>query len=331
MQETDQTKFAIGLSPFLTEEDTLESLDSFCKRNSHRIYHWYLSPPYSTWKFKEGKSLKDIRSRRKEFIAQLKVLKDNNQKIQLAINQPYFKYFSKFKWACWLGVILCILDWKLFYSKYIDIDSIVCIDSYVSTIKRFFPKTSLTCSFNSDLVSNRYKYISKFNTIVVGRQLLRNIDFLESIKKNHNLKIELLLNCACHPLCNFKCIDKQDSCYLLQKKLIRQKGVDWCVAYQSLLPSELRLYPEGLIDYYKISSRPSSLSWLEEEMDFYESKNYLYDLLPKIPLNEVWQRACSTNAISRVLLEECPNLNTVIEHKEELWKKALNTDVKPII
>lgn len=316
----ENIKFALGLSPLNYYNNNIESFDNFCKLNNDKIEHWYISHPY-TWRFKEIYTA-NLREQEENFKKQLLVIKNNNQKLQFALNTN-FDRLGVFE----IPVILFLaLDFKIKYEKYKKVDSVVCLGRYAKYIKWIFPKATFTYSFCNNIDKLNTRDLKYFDTIVIGRKYLKNIEFMRTLKDKYNLKIELLLNCACHSLCNYKCFD--DSCYKLQKSLIDSKGIDWCVATQSLIPSELNLYPDGLIDIYKLSTRPSTLEWMQAELDLYSGKKFLSDLDFSYFKPNFYKLICCTQAISDLLDDNIPNIDKVLEIKSEEWSNILKKDIR---
>ena len=112
------------------------------------------------------------------------------------------------------------------------------------------------------------------------------------------------------------------------KSLIDSKGIDWCVATQSLIPSELNLYPNGLIDIYKLSTRPSTLEWMQAELDLYSGKKFLSDLDFSYFKPNFYKLICCTQAISDLLDDNIPNIDKVLEIKSEEWSNILKKDIR---
>lgn len=315
-----EIKFALGLSPLNYYDNDIQSFDAFCKRNDNKIEHWYVGHPF-TWRFKEIFT-NNLREQEKNFKKQLSVIKKNNQKLQFALNTN----FDKLGILEYLVVIFLALDFKLRFEKYKKVDSVVCLGRYAKYIKPIFPNASFTYSFCNNMDKMNTKDFKYFDTIVIGRKYLKDIEFMKELKQRYGLKIELLLNCACHSLCNYKCFD--DSCYKLQETLLESKGIDWCVATQSLIPSELNLYPEGLIDLYKLSTRPSSLDWMQTELDLYSSKKYLSELDYSYFKPNFYKLICCTQAISNLLEDNIPNIDRVLELKSKEWSEILKKDTR---
>lgn len=311
-------KFAIGLSPISYYQNDLNSFKEFCHRNTSRIEHWYSSPPWTWWtkKIKLSGYLKE----RKAFKEQLKIIKEENQQFQLCANidlrSPILTFFY----------CLTFIWYKIVFEKYKKVDSLVCRAEYIPFLHRVFPKATITYSIQNDFAKTQLKNIEYCDTIVIGRKYLKNLNFIQKAREKYGLKIELLLNCACNFACSYSCFD--GSCESSQKKLIEKHGIDWCVAWQSLLPSELALYPEGSIDYYKISSRPSSLPWLESEMDLYSSGKSLSELPFRYDRPAFWGLVCCTNSIYQEIIKTVPDIDQVLEKKSWIWSQLLKKDVK---
>lgn len=147
---------------------------------------------------------------------------------------------------------------------------------------------------------------------------------MEKIKDKYNVKIELLLNNGCHFLCNKEC----DKCQFFQKKRLTQISFEQALAEQSLLPSELKLYPKELIDLYKISSRPSYSNYLDSVLQYYTSNISINELQKKIDLkkSQNWKLFCRLNPLFYENTKQDINIEKVIDYKYQIWKNILNTN-----
>lgn len=313
-------KFAIGLSPLEYYNNDLNSFDNFCKHNDNLIEHWYCSPPW-TWKFKKIKTT-NYKVQKKFFKQQLNIINSNNQKFQLALNMK----FKKFKALESLYIFIIAIVYKLLYEKYKKVDSIVCVGKSAKYLKIIFPYASFTYSFNNNLYKENPKNFKYYSTIVIGRKDIRNLSLMRDLKLKYKLNIELLLNCSCHSICNYNCFNGE--CEKLQDLLIRERGIDWCIAQQSVIPSELGLYPQGLISLYKLSTRPSSLDYMQEVLDIYSSQDYLSNLDYNYSSKKFWKYICATNALNKRLDDFKIDLNKILYIKSSLWSKELNKNVK---
>lgn len=310
-------KFAIGLSPLNYYNNDINAFDKFCKENDYRIEHWYSALP-CTWKSK-GIKFKSLREQKRNLKKQLTIIKNNNQKLQLAINVDIPSSFLR------LVFYIQIIIYKLFYEPYKKVDSIVTRDEYIPFLRKLFPDATLTYSIQNDFAKTKLKNLKYCDTIVIGRRYIKNLNFMRKIKEEYHIKIELLLNCACNFACTYRCFD--GSCESSQKQQIDANGIDKCVAWQSLVPSELKLYPEGLIDLYKLSTRPSSLEWMNLEMDLYSSEKSLSELNFNFYKPDFWKLVCCTNSISQEVEKRIPNVDTVLKLKSQIWSKLLHKKV----
>lgn len=310
-------KFAIGLNPLEYCNNSLDYFTEFVKKNNYRIQHWYTSPPM-TWCLKNV-TVQNKRAAKKNFKKQLQIIKENGQQIQLAINQDFRIPIVKQLFALFLLVYFI-----LFYSK---IDSVVTLDCYIPIFRFFFPKLFITYSTQNDFKYAREKCLKQCDAIVIGNKWIRSLSFMKKMKEKYGLKIELLLNCACHSLCDARCA-KGINCNSLQDVLIEKEGLNWCVAQQSIIPSELKYYPEGLVDFYKLSTRPAELSWIHEEMDLYEKEEHLPEIFSYCTPRDFWGRVCGTRALNRYFTQQMPSELRVVKIKNSLWSRLLKKDIK---
>lgn len=311
-------KFAIGLSSLNYYNNDLNAFDSFCKENDYRIDHWYVGLP-CTWKSK-GLKYRSLREQKKNLKKQLSIIKKNDQDLQLAINVDIENIFVL------IYYYIQILIYKFFYEKYKKVDSIVVRSEYIPFLKKLFPYATFSYSIQNDFALTKLKNLEYCDTIVIGRRYIKNLKFMRMIKEKYNIKIELLLNCACNFACSYHCYD--GSCESSQRQQIEKNGLETCIAWQSLVPSELKLYPEGLVDLYKISSRPSTLEWLQEEMDLYSSSKSLSELEFDYHKPGFWRLICCTNSISDVVAKEVPNVDKVLFLKSQIWSRLLGREVR---
>lgn len=314
---TPDKKFAIGLSPLNYYHNDLEAFDSFCKRNDYRIDHWYSSLPCA-WKRKEIKC-DNLKEQKKNLKKQLTVINANNQKLQLAINADISSPFIKTLYY------IEILLYKIFYEKYKKVDSLVASDEYIPFLRKVFPGIPISYSVQNIYSQTHLKNLKYCDTIVIGRKYLKNLKFIEEVKKKYSLKVELLLNCACNFACEYHCFN--GSCEKSQAQQIEKNGLEKCVAWQSLFPSELKLYPENLVDLYKLSTRPSSLEWMEEEMNLYSSNKSLSELDFNYHKPFFWKDICCTKSISSIFDKEIPRLDDVLLIKSQLWSHLLGKEI----
>lgn len=310
-------KFAIGLSPLNYYNNDISAFNKFCRENDYRIEHWYSALP-CTWRTK-GIEFKSLREQKRNLKKQLTIIKKNNQKLQLAINVdiPFFPLKILF--------YIQILIYKIFYEPYKKVNSIVARDEYIPFLRLLFPKATITYSIQNDFAKTKLKNLKYCDTIVIGRRYIKNLDFMKQVKEKYHVKIELLLNCACNFACNYHCFN--GSCEASQKQQIEANGIDKCVAWQSLIPSELKLYPEGLIDLYKLSTRPSSLEWMNFEMNLYSSEKSLSELNFNFYKPDFWMAVCCTNSISNEVKNNIPNVDNVLKLKSQLWTNLLHRKV----
>lgn len=311
-------KFAIGLSPLNYYDNDLNAFDEFCKKNDYRIAHWYSALP-CTWKSK-GIKFKSLREQKRNLKKQLAIISKNNQKLQLAINVDIPDLLVRSFY--YMEVIL----YKLFYEKYKKVDSIVCRAEYIPFLRKLFPYATFTYSIQNDFAKTKLKNLEYCDTIVIGRRYIKNLNFMRRVKEKYGVKIELLLNCACNFACTYHCFD--GSCESSQEDQVRKNGLEACVAWQSLFPSEINLYPEELVDLYKLSTRPSSLGWMEFEMDLYSSEKSLSELDFNYNKPSFWKHVCCTTSISNILDKQVPNLDKVLKIKSDIWSRLLYKNVK---
>lgn len=306
-------KFIIGL-PMMDIFGNFNELQYICDFYKDDIHTWYISPPFD-----------DIYKSRKYILSTLTI--QNINEIQKQIN--IIKQYSNLQLAL-NGFQLNNVDPQIVindYQKWLLLfqqpDSIVILDNLIPYFINL--NIPLTYSYNNNYSQTKLKNLSMCDTIVLGGKDLRNLSFIYKLKeKYNNIKIELLLNNGCHILCQKKC----NICSILQQKRLTQTNKYYALAEQSLLPSELKLYPPNIIDLYKISSRPITFNNLNNTLKFYKQKISINDLCKQIDLTNIynWYYFCRLSPILEAFdKNEVIDINQVIEYKYQIWTNILNT------
>lgn len=289
--ESTQKKFIVGLSQEMPG-DTFRDFEDICATYGQYIKYWYVSPPFG--KIYQSRSVDyDL----KNLLEKIKILRKYDQKIQLALNTEVSPEELK----------AGFYSFKKFFG---EVDSIVTLAQYIPLLKD--ENIPITYSFNN--LKFDINLMKDCEAAVVGRRYLRDLKTIKKLKQE-GIKIELLVNNGCHYYCNRECtLD----CVRLQKKRIQEKGLMYCLAEQSLLPEELNFYPEELIDYIKISSRPSWLEYLRICLEDYINKSSSQNLLN---INN-WHYYCRLRPLLDSFKAEEINLREIMSIKKELWQKA---------
>ena len=142
----------------------------------------------------------------------------------------------------------------------------------------------LVCSYNEAITSREHLMrvldSDLFESIVLGGRFLRDVDCFKLIKK-YGKKTILMLNTGCCMNCASFCkIRNQNYCINLFNKNATEFGVEMMYAMQSIFPEEIKDYyqPLGIIDTYKLASRPISCDELDRLLSSYielSSREYI--------------------------------------------------------
>ena len=293
---------------------TWQQLEQICNNYQKYINTWYISPPFN-YSYASRKGVLAIPTSKNinEIQSQLTIIKQYNQLIQLALNSLPLKKMDS-------SIILN--DFQMWNILFHQPDSIVLLDELIPSFLNF--NIPLTYSYNNNYSQTKLKNLKFCNTIVLGNRNLRNINFMYKIKEKYNIKIELLLNNGCHFLCQNNC----SICIPLQNKRLTQINKYQALAEQSLLPSELKLFPNNLIDLYKISSRPCSFLHLDNVLHCYINQPNFQELNMALNLTHInnWNLFCRLQPIlDQFKNDEEINIDQVLEYKYQIWKNILGT------
>lgn len=259
-------KFTFGISPFKYLK--FEDLEVILKEFSPFISSVYASPPINNSDFHSRSQIIDsIRENPKlesyNFSRQLDVLKKFDIKFTLAINSGSLDTIN----LNIASVIKKFID----YFEYIP-EEVVTLSKFGDDIKNNFPDMTVVYSYNNAFTSSKQidNIPNSFDRVVVGNSLIHKLSDIEKVKER-GFDVEYLLNNGCIEGCSF-CRNEKNKCTeeLFDKKLKTQDVKD-LYADASVFPSELHdhLSKLGFIDLFKISSRPSTKSYLYNVLDGY--------------------------------------------------------------
>lgn len=142
----------------------------------------------------------------------------------------------------------------------------------------------MICSYN-EAITNRGHLLKVldsglFQTVVLGGRFLRDLEVFELIK-GRGIKTVLMLNTGCCMNCASFCkVRNQNYCRDLFNNNAAQMGVEAMYAAQSIFPEEIKDYylPSGMIDIFKLASRPIDGEELDTLIESYvslDSKSYI--------------------------------------------------------
>ena len=312
-------KFVIGLGP-LTDYSSVKELDYFLRVYQKKIAICYIAAPFKP-SLKDGKSTYVHYSEQaaQELQTELNLLRKYQIPIQLCVNntQPYILTKSVLKSA------------QFFKEHFLVPDSMVITDKFIPAFLQKFPEIPLTYSYNNNLEKANLNNLKACDTVVIGDKRLRAIVFMQNLKQRYSLKIELLVNCGCHIKCNKHC-HFFNQCYRRQNQLISQKGLEWCLAQQSLFPTELNLYPDGLIDLIKLSTRNKmSLTQIASLIEIYDRRPEIQKIKDlNLELGHNWGYFIGIKPLTD-LAEHAQqiNLEEILRIKSQIWSNILQRPV----
>lgn len=313
-------KFAIGFGP-LSDYQSTEELDYFLRKYYNKIAFCYLSSPYN-FLLKETKSayFSSKKENIESFSEEISLIKKYGIPIQLCINytRPY------------IMKSLVKKSTKFFMDTFTFPESIVITDKFIPMISSEYPNIPLTYSYNNLFSERDNNNLQKCDTVVLGDKYLRSVNLMKYLKENNNLQIELLVNCGCHLKCDKKC-SIPGHCKNMQKSIVNSMGLEWCLAQQSLFPSELNLYPEGLIDLIKLSTRNKMpLSQIASLIEIYDKRCSIHNL-QSLGLGEGrnWGYFIGIKYLTDEALKiGCIDMENILRIKSEIWSGILN---KPVL
>ena len=183
----------------------------------------------------------------------------------------------------------------------------------------------LVCSYNEAITSKehllRVLNSDLFESVVLGGRFLRDIDCFKLIK-GYGRNTILMLNTGCCLNCASFCkIRSQDYCINLFNRNSKELGVEKMYAIQSVFPEEIRDYyiPSGVIDIYKLASRPISCEELDRLLSSYtELKSDIY-----ISQSESNYHLYGRLAYFSKYYENF-NYTSILKHKNNIWQQLVN-------
>lgn len=298
--------FSIGLSLGISLEEYYKLYDKY----NNYIKSIYFSPPFEE-KFHTRQIIVDQFSDPKNV-------------------EKFYKIIEFFKKE---GVILdCVLNRpsinKEIVEKYINnikdlnVDQFTCIDSLIDYLSDEFPNADKISSFNNNFKIQNLDNIShKYNTIVIGKNLLRDKDNIEKIY-NKGFNVKLLVNNGCSFNC-YGCMSGNINCEKTFINNLKHNNVQLLYAMQSFYPDELDKLLSILnfpIESIKISNRTDNYDYLDKCLDSYinnnDTKKYIDEDINNYRL---WSRLAYFNPYFKEF-----NQDEIVKVKKKIWKNTLN-------
>lgn len=302
--------FYVGL-PAMKFLGGYQNFEYLCNTYKDYIYMWYTTAPFGQiFHTRYNALVAPIEENFLELKQCISILKSYQQKIQFTFNNQGLAQMD-------ISYSQEVLDGII--ELYGKPDSIVGLDFLLPMLSLY--EIPLGYSFNNYYQKTKFKNLKYCDTIVIGgSQYLQNIKFIESIKNKKNIQIELLLNNGCHKYCNKDCTNCKKNFLSHNQK---DNYID-LMAEQILLPEELNLFPKNLIDFYKISSRPSNFDWLNKVLYFYTQQISINDILQILDLTKAqnWTYFSKSAVFIDYLKQFEPlDLSAFLCKKEQLWEQ----------
>lgn len=297
-------KFSFGLSLNITMEEYKKILSKYKPYLSSAYFSLPLGKEFHT---RIGVVQEyDQEDADKKLMNILGLLKDNNIKLEVVINQYNLRE----------ELLISAIE---YLKNVMEIDAICTLDEYVDIIRQYFPKIYLVSSFNNlkrnyDDIKNTNK---QYNQIVIGKNFMRDDKAMKLIKDS-GFDIKLLLNNGC----SFNCLScrKGYECKNIFNQNLRHCTINELYAIQSFLPFELQYLEDKIeidrIKEFKLSSRPCTYEYLDNCLGSYLMLNNEYYYVNQHLKNyHLWCRLAHFNEFYGQL-----DLDEIIKIKEELWK-----------
>lgn len=301
-------KFSFGISL----EISMEEYDKIINKYKQYIKSVYFSLPYGNEFHTRKGVVKEYNNEnaKKKLIRILKLFQNNGIELEVVINQYNI---DKNK----------LINALSEFNKFIKVDSICCLDEYLSIITKYY-RNKIIYSFNNMNLQEKNidKISQQYDMVVISRKFLRNVDMLKKIK-DRGLETKILLNNGCSFNC-FSCRLGSEKCKEVFDKELLKNTAQELYAKQSFFPWELKkLFEEqkkldiDVIDELKISNRPCTFEYLDDCLGSYiynkDEKSYIYKTYKNYHL---WGRQSNLTPFFKEF--ELEEINKI---KLELWKK----------
>jgi len=304
MVEQYKDKFSIGLSLDIT----LNEYQMMIQMYKEYINSIYFSLPLGD-KFHSRRNISESfkdKAKIELFYKVLELFMDNDIKLDCVFNTPKLSEEE--------------LYYALLYLKNnIDIDQITCLQKDIKIISEMFPNTEKIFSYNNNLKPQNIDSISSlFDTVVLGRQFLRDYKLVRDVY-NNGFDIKILVNNGCSFNCggchsNLKCKD-------VFNNNLKNMSIDELYALQSFYPFELKEFINRVdipIKYIKISNRTSGYRYIRRCLD-----SYIYNMDPSVFIMQdsdsyrLWGRQANFNPYLDSLNED-----NILEEKLKLLERS---------
>lgn len=214
------------------------------------------------------------------------------------------------------------------YEKYKNKYNVELVTTFLSCAKRIkeiAPEQSITCSYNQGIKSREeLEYLlttDVFDTIVLGTNFFRDIDSYKLIHK-YEKKVELLLNNGCMRNCKSFCRYPNVYCSNNFEINLLDKDLNKLYAECSMFPEEVHKYliPLGLIDFYKLSTRPIFYKQMVDMLSSYIQGNSSMYISSNYKNYNLYGRLAHFHPYYSEL-----NYDSIIKYKENIWEESMKS------
>jgi hypothetical protein len=313
MSELLKKRFSIGLSMKLS----LAEFEKILAKYHEYIYEVYFAPPFGIMfqtRAAEHKYQQPSKETFLKFLHMIRIVKQYGVELNLVLNTNQIKENN---------VIQAFDD----ITSHIPIDRVTTLGKFASLLKNKSPALPLVCSYNQGVKSikdiHAIPNIKSFETVVLGNSTLRDFSLFSSIKEN-GYKVKLLLNNGCNFDCASFCAHGSDCSGMFASTLERNNDdYNYLYALQSIMPWEFHKFYLGndLIDLFKISSRPSSYTYLEGCLRSYIENDNAVFLFGKESPYTFWARLTNLLQYNKYF-----NYDKITQYKKQIWAESLKNN-----
>ena len=297
-------RFSVGMPLMITTNEFRACLEKY----QDNIDTVYFSPPMGERFHARERVVEQLKSREKvELLWELAaIVKEYNINLEVVFNT--FKLIPGDIEDCR----------KLFDKHHIQVDKVAVLDSidwYYNSVKEFFPEAAVVQSVNDmkNTPEGLRTYKHKYEEIIVGRHLIRNVEAARTVKELGS-KCVLLLNNGCSFICG-GCREKA-YCKRMYDKARESHSAEYLYALQSIMPFELHdeYFPLEYYDYFKLATRNGDGDYINQTLDSYinnKTEEYIaqgskyYHLWGKLTWHIPYYNVFDLNRIKEIKKQIC--------------------------
>lgn len=245
-------KFSVGLSL----GESIEDIKSFLEGYSDWLNSMYFSAPFGRKFYSRGKLKDEYDGNEQKLVEVLKIVREYGIRLELTLNTR--------------DLTDAELNQAVKFCNENDVipEEIVCMKEYAAYIKNVYPECELKYSFNNHDTWMK-RLTDEFDTIIIGKALLRDIDKINTLAEKYN--ITYMLNNGCSFECGGNC--GNDNCHRIFDVDVKKNGINYAYARSTIFPSELKVLlmenPNAKNYKFKISNRPWGLDYTKKALDSY--------------------------------------------------------------